>query len=83
MTDLHRAFLCSRMQGCALALLVALEVGVQVVYCRGERKQEASELGVRQQPYIKGVPTGHAVLGRRIRVMHRNSTQHQQSLRVT
>lgn len=33
-TDLHGPLLRSRMQGRALALLVALEVGVQVVNCR-------------------------------------------------
>ena len=33
MADLHRALLGSRVQGCALALLVTLEVGVQVVHC--------------------------------------------------
>lgn len=32
-TDLHRALLCGRVQGRALALLIALEVGVQVVHC--------------------------------------------------
>jgi hypothetical protein len=34
MTDLYRPLLGGRVQGRALALLVALEVGVQVVYCR-------------------------------------------------
>lgn len=33
MADLHRALLGSRVQGCALALLVTLEVWVQVVHC--------------------------------------------------
>lgn len=34
MTDLYGPLLGSCVQGRALALLVALEVGVQVVYCR-------------------------------------------------
>lgn len=34
MADLHGALLGSRVQGRALALLVTLEVGVQIVHCR-------------------------------------------------
>lgn len=37
MTDLHGPLLGGCVQGRAFALLVALEIGVQVVYCRQRR----------------------------------------------
>lgn len=40
MADLHGALLGRSVQGCAFALLVALEVGVQVVHCRESPQQQ-------------------------------------------
>lgn len=55
MTDLYRPLLGGRVQGRALALLVALEVGVQVVYCR-QRKTRGKRAGGRTALYQGRLP---------------------------
>lgn len=69
MADLHGALLGGCMQGRALALLVALEVGVQVVHCgespphREREGQVVSKLGGRWHFFQEGFSEPHVGSG--------------------